>query len=178
VTVVAKNDQEDLFSGLDTELKNKALDELSALVSADQKVIPESLTTTVLDKSFDREINQEAAELKLNLKSEFSVLTYSPAELKEIIKSQLAESILSGFEYDDDQDEVKFSLKNVTPRGVVVADKIKIEILGKRPQTAQQYLASLDKVRGVKIKIRPAWLGPLTTFPHLAQNIKIEMEVE
>lgn len=192
IMVVAKKDQDDLLSGLSEELKNKAAEELSGLAPTGQKIIPESLTATALEKKFDRDVNQEATELGLDLKSEFAALTYNPQELKSLIKDKIGESLPSGFEYYDQGEEINFNLKSLTKEGVGVFNfniktrlipqldlaTIKNNLLGRRPDTAQQYFTNRVGIVGAQIKIRPSWLGPLATLPHVAKNIKIEVRAE
>ncbi len=189
ITVVAKTDQDALLAGLSEESKSKAVAELSDLAPAGQKVIPESLTTAVLEKNFDHEVGQEATELKLALKSEFSILTYDPQELKNLIEDKIKELIPAGFEYRDQGEAMAFSLKNVTKDGVAIFNlDIKTQLIpqldlgnigkniaGKRPDWVQQYFTNQPEIEGAAIKIRPAWLGPLATLPHVVKKIKIEI---
>ncbi|TSC53859.1 MAG: Uncharacterized protein LiPW31_295 [Microgenomates group bacterium LiPW_31] len=192
VQVVAKEDQEKLLAELTEELKTRAIDELSKTTASDQKIIAESLTSGIIEKNFSFDVGQETSELKLNLKVEFVVLSFSEDELKNIIEDEVGKTVPAGFEYKHEESETSFSLEKVTKEGVAIfsvhlkanlvpkfdLEKMKKDLAGKYPDLAKQYFDNLPNIEGSEIKIRPSLPRRLATLPKLAKNIKIEIKVQ
>jgi hypothetical protein len=192
VQVVSKEDQEKLLSQLNEELKTKAISELSGKVSLPKKIIAESLTSKIVEKNFNHNLEEESSEVKLDLKVEFAVLSYSEDELKGIIEQEVKKAVPSGFEYKPQVSETSFSLRQVTQQGVAIftfhlktklipqlnLGQIAKDLAGKYPALAQQYLDNLANVEASEIKLRPRLPSRLATLPRLAKNIKIEIKVE
>ncbi len=192
VQVVAKEDQEKLLAELTEELKTRAIDELSKTTDSDQKIITESLTSEIIEKNFSSDVGQETSELKLNLKVEFVVLSFSEDELKNIIEDEVEKTVPAGFEYKHEESETSFSLEKLTKEGVAIfsvhlkanlvpkfdLEKMKKDLAGKYPDLAKQYFDNLPNIEGSEIKIRPSLPRRLATLPKLAKNIKIEIKVQ
>jgi len=192
VQVVAKEDQEKLLLELTEELKTRAIDELSKTTASDQKIISESLTSEIIEKNFSFDVGQETSELKLNLKVEFVVLSFSEDELKNIIEDEVGKTVPAGFEYKHEESETSFSLEKLTKEGVAIfsvhlkanlvpkfdLEKMKKDLAGKYPDLAKQYFDNLPNIEGSEIKIKPRLPGRLATLPKLAKNIKIEINVQ
>jgi len=192
VQVVAKEDQEKLLAELTEELKTRAIDELSKTTASDQKIIAESLTSKIIEKNFSFDVGQETSELKLNLKVEFVVLSFSEDELKNIIEDEVGKTVPAGFEYKHEESETSFGLEKVTKEGVAIfsvhlkanlvpkfdLEKMKKDLAGKYPDLAKQYFDNLPNIEGSEIKIRPSLPRRLATLPKLAKNIKIEIRIE
>jgi len=57
-------------------------------------------------------------------------------------------------------------------------EEIKKKILGKKPQSVQQYLSSLSGVDDFEVRIDPRLPKYLLTLPHYKGNIKINMKIQ
>lgn len=192
VQVVSKKDQEKALEELTVELKNKALEELKNKVSPDLKLIEESLVAKVSEKSFDKNIDEEATKVKLKLKIDFSALTFKDGEFKNLVKEKIQQLVPTGFEYKSEEGEISFKIESVSKDEVVTTtahfkaqlmpvfdlEKMKKDLAGKYLSLASQYLESLPNIEGSEIRIKSPLPRRLATLPHLVKNIKIELETE
>lgn len=189
VQVVAKKDQEKLLKELTDELKSKALGELSDKVASGEKLVDESLTFKIVDKKFNKNVDEEADELKLNLNIKFLALAFNQEELKKLIEEKVASSVPEGFEYKSEDSDISFSLKDVTKEGAAIfiahfkanlypkldLEAIRNGLAGKRPDIGRNYLQMVANIDSFATKISPHLPDKIITFPRNAGNIKIEV---
>lgn len=192
IQVVSEDDQDKLLAELEEELKNKAIGELSAKVPGGKKLLEESLSTKVAEKSFNKKTGEETNEVKLSLKLEATALSYSEEEAQALIEEKIKDSVPSDFEYKREESEVSFTLDEVNKDGsALFTAKLKAELLpkmdleevkknlaGKQPGIGKTYLDNLPNVEGVTIKISPPFPRGLATFPRRASRIEIELRIE
>jgi len=190
VQVVAEEDQKRLLEELTKELEDRSLEELQKNVSSGKRLIKESLISKVEEKSFDKKVGEEGDELSLNLKINFTALTFSEKDFQQLAEEEVKKAIPPGFEYKPEEAETKFTFKNVTKEGAAVfeayfktslfptldLEAIKKNLAGKYPEIGKAYLGSFPGVDSYEAKIYPRLPGKLTTFPRLAKNIKIEVK--
>lgn len=192
VQVVSKKDQEKLINDLTEELKGKGLEELITKISSDKGLIKESLTGKVIDQNFDKDVGEEAVEVKLKLKIKFTTLSYSEQEFKSLIQEEIQKAVPEGFEYRPEESETSFTLKEVTKSGVAVfsahlktylfplldIEGIKQNLSGKKMAIGESYLLSLPNVDSFEAQINPRLPERLVVFPRNSKKIKIEVRVK
>jgi len=192
VQVVSEDDQDKLLAELEGELKNKAVGELSTKVPGGKRLLEESLSTKVVEKSFNKKAGEETNEVKLSLKLEATALSYSEEEAQALIEEKIKDSVPSDFEYKREESEVSFTLDEVNKDGSALftaklkadllpkmdLEEVKKNLAGKYPEIGKTYLDNLSNVEGVTIKISPPFPGRLATFPRRASRIEIELRIE
>jgi hypothetical protein len=126
------------------------------------------------------------------LKTNFSVFVYSEEELKTLVAEMIEDKIPAGFEFKKEESEIDFELQKVTKVGVAIfkarlsanllpqidLEEVKKNLVGKYPQFGKAYLDNLSNVVGTEIKITPRLPSRLLTFPRMAKNIEIEIQVK
>lgn len=189
VQVVAKKDQEKLLKDLTDELKNKALGELQTKVDSGEQLVNESLTSKIIEKKFNRNIDEEADELQLNLTINFSALAFNQDELKKLIEERVISTVPEGFEYKRENSDITFSLKEFTKEGRAIfiahfkanlypkldPEAIRNGLAGKRPDIGRNYLQMLPHIDSFETKIYPHLPDKIVTYPRIPGNINIEV---
>ena len=192
VQVVSKKDQEKLVEELMAEIEKRALVQLQASVTANQKLVEESLTKEIAKKSFDKNVDEEAVELSLNLRLKFSALSFNEEEFKSLIEEEIQKAVPEGFEYRAEESETNFSSEKVEKEGTTVfsvhfkanllplldLEGIKKNLAGKHPIIGKAYLESLPHVDSFDTKMNFTFPSKLATFPRIVKNIKIEVKVK
>lgn len=192
VQVVDKKDQERLVKELAVELEKEAEGKLATKVTADKRLIEDSLTSQVVSKSFNQKVGEETTEVKLTLKVKSSALSFSETDFRNLIEEEVQRAVPDGFEYKTEESEVAFSLDELTDDDkalfsahfkanlipILDLEQIKKNLVGKRMVIARTYLTNLPNVDSFKAQIKPPLPDKLATFPRIMKNIKIEKELE
>ena len=191
IQVVAKNDQEKLLADLEEELKQKATDELESKLSSPEKLVDDSLTSQVIEKDFDKKIDEETNTLKLRLKLKVSALSFSENDFKQLIGEEIQKLVPSDFEYDSQQTETSFQLKESSTKVITflasfkaslipkfAVEEIRNNLAGKKPLIGKTYLGNLSNVDSFEAKVYPPLPERIATFPHVANRIKIEIKLK
>lgn len=190
VQVVAKKDQEKVLSELIDELNSKALGDLSDKVAAGEKLVEESLSSKVVDKKYNKNVDEEADEVNLKLKIKFSALSFNQGELKKLIEEKVKSAVPDGFEYRSEDSEISFSLKDVAEEEAAIfvahftanfyptldIESIRNGLVGKKPEIGEAYLQMMPGIDSYEVKIYPSLPARLATFPRVASHIKIEVK--
>lgn len=187
ISVVARADQEKLLTLASTELHEKAKGDLSGKLGLGEKLIEKTLAGTVTQKKFDKEVDEEANEINLDLTMHFTGLGYKENDLLFLLEKSLAPSIPSGFEFK--KDEVKLEVVEIQKKkdGNLVlkinftsilmpqidTNLIKKELLGKSFSEADKYLRSLGNLAGFEVKFGRQLPFFKNIFPRTGQNINI-----
>lgn len=192
IQAVSQDDRGKLLAELKEELEKKALDEISPKVSLGKKFLAESLSTAVIEKSFNKDVGEEANEINLSLKLEARALVYNEGTLRDLIEKKIKGSIPSGFEYRREESEIDYSLKEMEKdgRAVILAhftahlipeinlETVRQNLAGKNLFLGKTYLDNLPNVSGVKIELFPPLPGKLATFPRITKRIEFQLIVD
>lgn len=188
IQVVTKQDQEKILAAVQKELEQKAASDLKSQLNPQEKLIEESLKSTIVEKNFDKKIDEEANTIKLSLKLKVESLSFSENDFKELINDEIQKSVPTNFEYDSGQTETSFQLQgssqgiftfiasfkaNLKPKFDV--EEIKKNLVGKKPILGETYLGNLPNVQTFEIKISPRLPEKIATFPRVANHINIEI---
>lgn len=192
VQVVTEEDYENLLTSLTEELEVQSKDLLKAKTPPGKNLLEESIKSSTIDKSFSKEIDEEATEVGLSLKLKLVALSYSEEEMNNLIVEIVKDEIPASFEFRKEESETEFKFKETTEEGITVFDvkilanlvpqldleKIKKDLTGKYPVLGKTYLENLANVAGAEIKITPRLPARLLTFPRITKNITIEVQVQ
>ncbi|MCX6724496.1 MAG: hypothetical protein NTV20_00130, partial [Candidatus Shapirobacteria bacterium] len=191
IQVVAKQDQEKILAETQKELEQKAISDLKSQLNSQEKLIEESLKSTIIEKNFDKKIDEEANAVKLSLKLKVEALSFSENDFKDLINDEIQKLIPANFEYNSQQTETSFQLKgssqqvftfiasfkaNLEPKFDI--EEIKINLAGKKPILGKTYLGNLPNVETFEVKISPNLPEKIATFPRVANRIKIEIKLK
>jgi hypothetical protein len=191
ISAVSEEDMDELEDDLIEELLEEAKDELIGKTSEDQYFIEGSMETTVSTKSFSNKVGDEADNLKLSLTLEVTSLVVENLALSDFAKEVLKDKIPSGYVLREDQVDMRFELEeeedevyelfvymevNLLPE--VKPDEIIEEIVGKNSSHAKDYLTSIAGFTRAEINLKPPLPGWLSTLPHVAKNIEVELAAE
>jgi hypothetical protein len=191
ISAVSEEDMDELEDDLIEELLEEAKDELIGKTSEDQYFIEGSMEMTVSTKSFSNKVGDEADNLKLSLTLEVTSLVVETLALSDFAKEVLKDKIPSGYVLREDQVDMRFELEeeedevyelfvymevNLLPE--VKPDEIIEEIVGKNSSHAKDYLTSIAGFTRAEINLKPPLPGWLSTLPHVAKNIEVELAAE
>ncbi len=191
ISAVSEEDMDELEDDLIEELLEEAKDELIGKTSEDQYFIEGSMEMTVSTKSFSNKVGDEADNLKLSLTLEVTSLVVETLALSDFAKEVLKDKIPSGYVLREDQVDMRFELEeeedevyelfvymevNLLPE--VKPDEIIKEIVGKNSSHAKDYLTSIAGFTRAEINLKPPLPGWLSTLPHVAKNIEVELAAE
>lgn len=97
VTVVSRADYDSLVSDLTKDLIAKAKSELATGVSGGGRLIDETVKTTVTQKKFDAELDQEAKELHGSITISISGISFRDEDIASLFTDLIAANIPSGY---------------------------------------------------------------------------------
>lgn len=190
VQVVSKDDQKRLMEEAIAGLKGQALTDLKNKIGLSKDLVDESLSPIVVERNFNREVEEEATELTLKIKVKFSVLTYSKEEFMPLVEEEVKKSIPQGYIYKPEESQISFSLKEIKPQGAAVLlthlktdlfpeldiEQIKKNLSGKSLDIGKNYLGALALVDSFEVKFNTHLPIKLVVFPRVLGNIKVEIK--
>jgi len=192
VQVVAKEDEDKLLTELQKELEEKALDNLKTKLSSGQKLVEESLTSQVSEKTFSKKVDEEADKVSLKLEVKTTALSFQEDEFKQLAEVEIRNLVPSDFDYNPDKTEIEFESQTSTQKDIFAfqarfkadlvpklnLEEIKKNLLGKKPVIGKTYLSNLPNVTSFEAQISPKFPESIATFPRLLKRINLEIETE
>jgi len=192
VQVVAKADEDKLLSELQKELEEKALDDLKAKLTSGEKLVEESLASQVVEKTFNKKVDEETDKVNLKLQVRTTALSFQEDEFKQLAEVEIRSLVPSDFDYDPAKTEIDFEPKTSSQKGVFAfqagfkadlvpklnLEEIKKNLLGKKPVIGKTYLSNLPNVSSFEVQISPQFPQSIATFPRLLKRINIELKTE
>lgn len=186
VTVVSSDDQKRLLAKVSSELRLQAQQDLQSKLDG-KKILQEALTEEIVSKSYNKNINDQAAEFSLNLSARFKGTAFNDGDLRLIVSKLVTTEVPDGFTLDINDAETQAEVSNVDKNGRVVflakfkaklipkidSEKIKNQIKGKFLPEALNIIKGMENVLGADIQITPNL--PLKLIPFLVKNITIEV---
>lgn len=196
VKVVTEADQEKALAGVTLLLKEKLKNDLRSRLVGDQKLNEGVISFSVVKKTYDRSVDEEAERFSLDLEEEATAYVYSQGELQNLLTLVLAELVPTSYElFDRDQsvtvanvyavktpaDEkrpgsLKFTAKvrgYITPK--LDLEKVKKDIAGRTLAEAENYLNSLPGVDSHRITLWPN-LPSFQRLPRFKERVEITVE--
>ncbi|HVF69335.1 MAG TPA: baseplate J/gp47 family protein [Xanthomonadales bacterium] len=192
LNVVSKSDIEKLRAELPKSLEKKAEEDLASKKSSDEIILPVLISSTLSKEKFDKDVDDEAKQVKLKATVIFEGISYDNASLEDFEKSILKD------EYSQDisfaQNGIKNEIKNVkVQKNKDVSASLKItagllpkidngevvnKLKNKSAKEAKEILATLPQVTSSEIKYSPNLFFLSGIFPRLPNNIKVTVQPE
>lgn len=192
VSVVSAKDLLDLKKELQNKLEKEAIKTLSEKSTFDTFVIPEILDIKFDKEKFDKKLNEEASQVKLNASLIFTSLTYKKAQIndyaKSILKDEYSENIIfadNSIKIDlvkpEKKDSNSINSKLKIKAGLLPEiDKSKVldKIKNKSPKEARNMLSALAQVEKVDINYSPNLLLISNLFPKLPNDLTLTIKAK
>jgi len=191
VKVVAAADQTKLLDELTRELTTKGKESIASAGGVDEVVVEGAIKSEVVEKTFSHTVGAQTDKLNLNLKMKFILITYKGSDMQEFLEQALAGLVPEGFELFPGETTVKpldptlsadkLSFQSKVSALVVPeidAEKIKNDLAGRNPASAQEYLSSLGDVAGFELKLWPKLPSAIQRVPKSVKRITVTLETE
>lgn len=168
VTVVSRSDYDAFVKTVSAELTEKAKQGFAQVVTGSEKIIDATIKTTVTEKIFNQEIDEEATQLQGKLTVTMSAVAYAEADVRALLSSLSASQVPNGYVVNDTKTTVTVSDVQVKKDGTITGkatmrayalpvldtEKIRGEIAGKSISYVQNYVKNLPGVGGILIRFR------------------------
>lgn len=190
VTVVTRADYDNFIKLMTTELVDQAKKELAASVGGNEKLIDDTIETSVTEKVFDQEIDEEATELSGKVTIAVSGISYSDEDVVSLAQGGLTSEIPAGYTFSAERTEARLSDMVVKKDGSITASAdihgvalptmeaavIRSALAGKSLSQAETYLRSVTGVGAVGFSFRAS---PTTSrLPINKNNIAVTFAVQ
>ncbi|NIT03793.1 hypothetical protein GTO10_02575 [Candidatus Saccharibacteria bacterium] len=191
VKVVSSADQTTLLDELTRELTERGKESMASAGGVDEVVVEEAIKSEVVEKNFSHAVGGQTDKLTLNLKMKFTLITYEGSAMQEFLEQALAELVPEGFELFPGEttvnpldptlsaDKLEFQAKVsalVVPK--IDAEKIKSDLAGRNPDSAQEYLSSLGDIAGFELKLWPNLPSAIQRVPRGTKRITVTFRTE
>lgn len=188
ITSVSKEDQDKLLSSLSEELADQAKLQMMQKLSAGEKLLDTSLTSSVSSKKFTKNIGEESKELSLSLTLKISGLVYKEKVLLDLTRDNTTQ-VPAGFTLASDRTNIKISEAKTDKEGDVMAkatityyffpqidtNKIKSNVVGKNFTDIDKYLSTIKEIGGFEIIADPKVPFFSNKLPFRKGNIQIRL---
>ena len=190
VTVVTRTDQDALVKAISADLVDKAKQDLSGMVTGGAKLIDDTITTSVTQKTFNQELDQESTELSGNATVTVSGTAYNDDDVKTLLKAMITGQIPSGYALAEGRTQVTLAQVKVGKDGKISAKAtiktdaipsldvtdIRKHLSGKTIQSVQEYLRSLTGVAAVEVRFGMSF--GKSRLPINAKNITVDLAIQ
>ncbi len=189
VTVVTRADYDGFVKEASVDLVNQAKTELVGVVGGTEKLIDETIKTTVTEKTFQQELDQESTQLSGKLTITVAGTTYREDDVKTIMKAFIASDIPAGYTLAEERTKVEVSNVKIAKDGKISArvtfkgdavptldlSDIQKKLAGKKFTDAESYLRGLTGVMGVEVRFRMNF--GRNRMPVNAKNISVGLAI-
>lgn len=166
VTVVSRADYDGAVKTLTDEIISKAKAQLLAEVGGN-RLIEQTIKTKVIEKQFDKELDQEAKELSGNLTASVSGIVIRDEDIKSLLVALITPKVPAGYTLESGKTEVSVGVVQVKKDGKITVSAtvsavalpiISLEglqkiLAGKAVPEALEYLKSIVGVAGAEFRI-------------------------
>lgn len=188
VTVVSDADQKRLLASLTSNLRKQAQQKLQEQLPK-TKILEEALLEEIIKKSFNKNINDQAAEVSLDLTVKYKGTAFEDKDLKLIVSKLVTTQVPAGFQLNLEDTETQADVSKLEKDGKLIflarfkaklmpkidTGKVKKQIKGKSVTEAVNIMKAMENILGSEVKISPALPPILQRLPMLSRNIKIEV---
>jgi len=165
VTVVTRADYDAFIKAISDDLVGQAKKDLGAGVRGSEKLIDETITSTVTQKTYSQELDQEATELSGNATITVSGTSYNEDDVKTIMKAFITGAIPAGYTLAESRTQVTLENVKVLKDGSITAKatiktdaipsldltSIRNHLAGKKISDAEAYLRTVTGVAGMNV---------------------------
>ncbi len=191
LNVVSKNDIAKLRSELPKELEKKALEEI-AKESGSDTVLPGFVKTSITAEDFDKDVDDEAKEVKLKAIVKYEGMSYNNEDLENFDKSVLKDNYSEDISFAEnsiknelkntkvkDEDEIQATasiIAGLLPQ--IDSTEVTNKLKDKSSKEAREILSTLPQVTNSEIKYSPNIFFLSAIFPRLPNSIKVTVKPE
>lgn len=187
-TVVSRADYDNLIKTLTDELVVKAKEELSQEVTGGEKLIEQTIKTTVASKTFTEELDQEAKDLHGKATITVTGTSYKEEDIKTLLLTLASKDIQSGYIMNEGRTTTTVVSPVVKKDGTITAqasirlvaipkidvDVIRKSLVGKSFVSAQTLLKQIQGVGSAEFVFKQS---PGNKLPLKATNITIDVVI-
>lgn len=186
IVVVTKADQDSLSSSLSGTLKEQALSQLSK--NNDKLTIVDTTSEKILEKKFDRKVDEETKSFSVSEKIEYQAIGYQEKELKKFFTSSLSQNI-GDTHFTLSENGIELTIKSIEKKkdGTIRVkvhgkasfipkldfEDIKSHITFKSSDDIRKMLMTFPNVTDVKVTITPQFPLFPRNSPFFANNITL-----
>ncbi|HUQ84839.1 MAG TPA: baseplate J/gp47 family protein [Candidatus Limnocylindrales bacterium] len=192
LNVVSKKDIDKLRTDLPESLEKKAEEELAGKKTADEIILPTLISSAISNEKFDKDVDDEAKQLKLTATVSFEGISYNKSDLLDFEKSVLKDKYSEDISFAENAITNEISAIKVNKnKGIDANLKITAGLLPKIDNTevvnklkdksskeAKQILSTLPQVTKSEIKYSPNIFFLSGIFPRLPKNIIVSVKSE
>lgn len=187
-TVVSRTDYDALIKAITDELVASANAELLQQVTGGEKLIEQTIKTTVTSKTFTEELDQEAKELHGKATITVSGISYKEEDIKSLLLAFASKDIKSGYVMNEGRTTTSVISPVLKKDGTITAqatiqlvsiptinvDSIRKSLVGKSVKSAQDELKQIPGVGSAEFTFKQS---SKTKLPMKATNIKIDVVI-
>jgi hypothetical protein len=189
VTVVSRADYDAFVKEVSEELVTKAKQELDTSVEGGEKLIDDTIKTTVTEKVFSQEIDEESTQLQGKLTLAVSGIAYADSDIRALLTTIAHDKIPSGYSIYEAQTTIEISKVTVQKDGKITAtatmhstalpvldvSTLKSALAGKSLKDVESYLRGIQGVGGVEVGFS---MSPTKSrLPYNRKNISVKIAV-
>ncbi len=190
VTVVSRADYDAFVKAISSDLTDQAKKDLGNGVRGSEKLIDETVTATVTQKTFSQELDQQASELSGNATITVSGTSYNEDDIKTILKAFIMSKIPSGYTLAEGRTQVSLVNVKVAKNGKITATAtikadaipnldlaaIRKNIAGKKLADAEKYLRTIAGVAGMEVRFSVSF--GRSRLPANGKNISVSLALQ
>lgn len=190
VSVVSRADYDALVAAAQKDLVDQAKQGLTASVAGTAKLIGDTISTAVTQKTFAQELDQEATQLSGKVTVTVSGTSYSDDDVKTLLKAFIAKDIPQGFTLSETRTQVSLDKVVVKKDGKITATAtiktdavptldiaaIQKNLAGKKLSDAEKYIGAIPGIAGMNVSFSMS-LGR-GRLPINAKNISVGLAIK
>lgn len=190
IQAVSKKDQTELKESLLSLIKQEAATEIEASPNG-KKVFPETVSAIPTKEEFDHSVGSEATEEKLTLTAQVTILAVKEGDYYDLLASVLSEKIPDGFTLKSERMETSIENVRIEEERVffdttvsavlspkVTPDEIAIQIAGKRPKEAVDFIKTLPYFKRMELIFSPSIPPILQWIPNDSSHTTVSIVLE
>ncbi len=191
VTVVTDADQKKLLASLGSDLRKQAQGQLQTKLNG-KKILEEALLDEIVQKSFSKNINDQAQDFSLNMTVKYKGTAYIESDLKSIVAKLVETNVPEGYQLNLAETETQADVSKLEKDGRLIflarfkaklipkidTDQIKKKVRGLSIDQAVEIIKGYENVLGAEIKIIPNLPARIARLPLIDKNISIEVKLK
>lgn len=184
--VVTASDQKALADQLKAKAADQGKQSLTQKIGSGQRLIDASVKAEVTKQAFDKQIDEEATDFKLDVEVMTVGYYYVDEEAKEILKSNLEKYLPDGYKLDPNTLEYQIAAAGATEdqvnlKGGVKAtllpnlgtDSLQSVLVNRSLEEVEAFFKKNESVQETDINIQPPYYRQFNKMPPRPGNIKV-----
>ncbi len=185
-TVVTRSDYDALVTAITKELVAQAKTDLNAGVGGGDQLVEDTVTTSIAEKTFAQELDQEVTEVSGTVGLSVSGIAFRQTDAQALLLESLKNTLPPGYTLAPETIQTTIAdlkvkkdgkidaTSSATAKGYGVIDEtgMRKQIVGKSVEEATKILSAVDGVGGVAITFK---LNPVGSIPANPNNISFQI---